>query len=80
MRANGLVIHLYRGGWRVSRLAGVADYDESLPEQDGKDPEACEEGEESLVFFIREGVLQVVRMERGKFERAGITCPVVQEE
>ena len=76
MRADGLAIHLYKGGWRVYRMAGAVPYDETLPEQDGKDPEECAEGAESLMVFIREGVVQVVRMERGQLEIAGATAPV----
>jgi len=79
VKADGMFIHLYRGGWRVGRYkAGVATYDDSLPEQDGRDPEDCEEGEESHLFFIREGVMQSVKLERGKIAIAGITCPVIE--
>jgi len=79
VKADGLAIHLYRGGWRVYRLAGAATYDEALPEHDGGEAEECAEGEESLLFFIREGVLQVVKIERGKVAIAGVTAPLVVE-
>jgi len=80
VKADGLAIHLYRGGWRVGRFkAGVATYDEALPDQDGKAPEECAEGEESHLFFIREGVMQSVKLERGKIVIPGITAPLVVE-
>ncbi len=80
MSVSGMFIHLYRGGWRVGRFkAGVATYDDTLPEQDGKAPEECAEGEESLLFFIREGVMQSVKLERGKIVIAGVTAPLVVE-
>jgi len=80
VNVSGRFIHLYRGWWRVGRYKeGVATYDDSLPEQDGRDPEDCAEGEESHLFFIREGVMQTVKLERGKIVIAGITAPLVLE-
>ena len=58
MKADGLAIHLYKGGWRVLWVAGAVPLDETVQEQDGKDPE---DGVESLMVFIREGVIQVVK-------------------
>ncbi len=80
MDASGFFVHVYRGGWRVGRFkSGVATYDDSLPPQDGKAPEELGEGEESLLYFIREGVMQSVKVERGKTVIAGVTAPLVVE-
>ena len=34
MKADGLAIHLYKGGWRVYRVAGAVPHDETVQGQD----------------------------------------------
>ncbi len=76
MKAAGLAVLLYRGGWRIYRVAEVVDVAEDLPEGDGAPPE---EGEKALLLVVRDGVLSEMRLHRGKLELDVITAPLVVE-
>ncbi len=63
MKADGLAIHLYRGGWSVYRVQGAGAVSDFLPESHDGSP--APEGEPGgVLLIVKEGELRPVMVEK----------------